>query len=598
MSQFVTPTHPTTRRTNRPAKAIEGLEPRRLFSLAVGADGVDLDALAANPHDPTQIVVRFRAGAADVVRASDVLPGTDVGRPLGLDRDLRAVRLGGGVGVAAALARYRNNPLVEYAEPNWTYTTQQYTDNGKYYDINLLWGMYGDLTTPTNQYGSQAGEAWAGGATGSSKIFVGVIDEGLDYTHPDLYRNIAINQGEIPASVKTTVKDVDNDQVISFYDLNDLANRGLVADANGNRYIDGGDLLAPLDRGGWADGVDGDPVSGEVSRADDLVGWNFANNTKAAFDGPVDDHGTHVAGTIGASAGPDDGVAGVNHRVGLIPAKFLVPGGGSLADAIQAVDYFTDLKVNHGVNVVATNNSWGGGAYSQALHDAIIRAAKADILFVAAAGNGNNAGVGQNNDSRPYYPDNYNTAVATTTASAAAYDSVISVAAIDKAGAKAKFSNYGKTTVDLAAPGVSIFSTVPLGYDTFDYTPDGYAANNGTSMAAPHVTGAAALYAAKYLGETGQTPTARSIKDALLQSATRTTSVATTGKTPVATGGRLNIPQALTVKPAPSQPTALIAPASAPATTSTATSTTQFANAPIRPAARTGVWALVEDRKV
>ena len=96
-----------------------------------------------------------------------------------------------------------------------------------------------------------------------------------------------------------------------------------------------------------------------------------------------------MAGTIGGLGGNGSGVAGVNWYVTLISGKFLGPNGGTTANAVKAIDYFTDLKTRHGLNIVATNNSWGSGGYSQALHDAIIRAAKAGILFVAAAGNGN-----------------------------------------------------------------------------------------------------------------------------------------------------------------------------------------------------------------
>jgi subtilisin family serine protease len=363
--------------------------------------------------------------------------------------------------VAAAIARLRSNLDVEFSEPNWVYYHQA-TSNDPYYTNGSLWGMYGDATSPTNQYGSQAGEAWAAGHTGSAGVYVGIIDEGFMWSHADLSANSWVNPYD-------PVDGVDND---------------------GNGYVD------------------------------DVRGWDFDGNNNSTYDGTQDDHGTHVAGTIGAVGGNGAGVAGVNWRVTLISGKFLGRRGGTTANAIKAVDYFTDLKNRHGLNIVATNNSWGGGGFSQALLDAINRGGNAGILFIAAAGNGGSDGVGDNNDTVASYPSNY-------TCTSTYGDCVIAVAALTSTGAKASYSNYGKTTVDLGAPGSGIYSTLPGKNNSSTY-----GSYSGTSMATPHVTGAAALYASTHSGAS-----ADQIKAAILNATVATSSM----NNITVTGGRLNV---------------------------------------------------------
>jgi hypothetical protein len=147
--------------------------------------------------------------------------------------------------------------------------------------------------------------------------------------------------------------------------------------------------------------------------------WN--NPFDIPGNGVGDDHGTHVSGTIGAVRDNGTGVAGICGQVKIVNAKFLGANGGTTANAILAVDYLTNLKTLHHLNLVATNNSWGGGGFSQGLKDAIDRAGAADILFVAAAGNGNLLGVGQNTDKKPNDPSSYTSAniIAVPTASLA-----------------------------------------------------------------------------------------------------------------------------------------------------------------------------------
>lgn len=353
--------------------------------------------------------------------------------------------------VAEALAKVKGDPDIEYAEPNFIYTHFD-GPSDPYFSNGSLWGMYSASSTPANAFGCGAVNAWTKGHSGSSSVYVGVIDEGIQFDHPDLLGQIWTNPDESAGD------GIDND---------------------GDGYID------------------------------DMHGWDFANNDNTIFDGgigsTVDAHGTHVSGTIGAKPN-NGGVVGLNWGITIISAKFLGSNGGTTANAVLAVDYITKLKSLKNLNIVATNNSWGGGGYSQALYDAIKRANDAGILFVAAAGNNKS-----NNDRRASYPSNYD------------LPNVIAVAAITSTGSLASFSNYGAVTVDLGAPGQGIYSTVPM---------NSYASYSGTSMATPHVTGACALYAASNPGANVTT-----IKNAILNSTIKTTSLV--GKT--VTGGRLNV---------------------------------------------------------
>ena len=246
-------------------------------------------------------------------------------------------------------------------------------------------------------------------------------------------------------------------------------------------------------------------------RVDDVNGWDFVSNDASVFDGQSDDHGTHVAGTIGGVGGNGQGVAGVCWTVKMVSGKFLGAGGGTTANAILAVDYMTDLKTRHNLKMVATSNSWGGGGFSQGLKDAIERGGAAGILFIAAAGNS-----AVNSDTNPQYPAAYDS------------DAIISVASITSTGALSGFSNYGATSVDIGAPGSDVWSTLP---GRFKFQSK-YGSYSGTSMATPHVSGAAALYLSVNPGAS-----AAQVKAPILNAATPTPSLA--GKT--VTGGRLNV---------------------------------------------------------
>jgi subtilisin family serine protease len=412
---------------------------------------------AAPQYVPGVVLVDFRPGASASERAAarSAVGAVRAKRLSPLSGHAEKLKLPAGTGVERALKALRRNPSVRVAEPDYLLTHYATADDPSYTSGNL-WGMYGDATSPANSYGSQAGEAWAAGHTGDRAVYVGVIDEGLQIDHPDLAVNVWVNAGEI-------------------------AGNGVDDDGNG--------------------------------KTDDINGWDFANEDASVYDGSSDDHGTHVAGTIGAQGGNGIGVAGVNWNVTLISAKFLGARGGSTSDAIAAVDYITDLKIRHGLNIVATSNSWGGGGFSQLLLDAINRGGDQDILFIAAAGND-----GSNTDSAGYYPSNYQCTTATR-----GWDCVVSVASITSSGSMSSFSNYGQVTVDIGAPGSVIDSTLPG---------DSYGSYSGTSMATPHVSGAAALCAS-----IDQTQTGFELRNALLNSAAATASLA--GKT--TTGGRLDV---------------------------------------------------------
>src|SRR5579864_1266017 len=348
---------------------------------------------------------------------------------------------------------------VQYVQPEQTVQIAL-TPNDPSFTNNTLYGLNG-------AHGINAPSAWDA-TIGSAYVTVADIDTGMDYNHPDLYENVWVNQAEIPASRMANLTDVDGDGIINFYDLNDPRNQGVgkITDVNGDGRIDAADILAPMQLsngqdtglGGWA--YTGNTQDGDTAHPNDFVGWNFVKNTNNPFDD--NGHGTHTAGTIAAIGNNGTGVVGVDWKAQIMPLKFLdSTGSGSDTNAALAIQY----AANHGARV--SNNSWGGSGPDQTIANAVNYAGTKGDVFVAAAGN-NSA-----NDDTTFF-------------SAASYHlpNMLVVAATDNNGSLASFSNYGPNTVDVGAPGVNIYSTLPN---------SSYGYKSGTSMATPHVTGTVAL---------------------------------------------------------------------------------------------------------
>ena len=267
-------------------------------------------------------------------------------------------------------------------------------------------------------------------------------------------------------------------------------------DLAGNMWVNPGEIAG--------NGID-DDNNGYI---DDVHGFDFVDYDGDPMDGNA--HGTHVAGTIAAEGNNATGVVGVNWNASLMALRFLDDNGnGSTYGALQALEYATMMGAH------ITNNSWGGGGFDPAMYNVISAAGDAGSLFVAAAGNSTN-----DNDASLSYPASYD------------LENIISVAATNRNDSLSWFSNYGATTVDLGAPGSSIYSTIPGG---------GYASFDGTSMASPHVAGrcSACVVAGSNL------KSGSDLKQIILDSVDPVSTLS--GVT--LTGGRLNALNAITLDP-------------------------------------------------
>jgi subtilisin family serine protease len=372
---------------------------------------------------PGEALVRFKKGRAFEGAQYLAVPSNDASGQAFQKTDSRAV-VASTEQVLVNVDRFEGSDLVDglrmaRTAPENTIkavAALQARDDVLYAEPNYI--VHNDATPNDPSFGQLYGMTLIGApqawdiTNGSRSVVVGVIDEGIDASHPDLLANIWTNPS--PGSIS---------------------------------------------------GISGD-----------LHGYDFINNSGTV---PAEGHATHVAGTIGAVGNNNQGVAGVNWQVSLMSLRFIseATNSGTDADAIRAYNYakqMRDLWVSSsgtkGANIRVLNASYGGGGYSQAAADALNAVGQSGILFVAAAGND-----ASDSDVHPHFPSNYS------------LSNVISVAATDQNDALASFSNFGARSVMLGAPGVGILSTTPG---------NNYGFLSGTSMATPHVTGAAALLCA------------------------------------------------------------------------------------------------------
>lgn len=363
-------------------------------------------------HVPGELIVKFKEGSFKTIGLINSLQAETVKTFRSSGAHL--IRVPKAFDISSIKHSLSQSQEVEYVELNHIYYLNALPDDP---DFDRLYGLNNEgKTGGTDDADIDAPEAWEIN-TGSHDVIVGVVDTGIDYNHEDLKDNMWANPGE---------SGLDEDG-------NDKSTNGIDDDENG--YVD------------------------------DHRGWDFINGDNDPMDGHS--HGTHVAGTIGAAGNNGVGVAGVNWDVSLVGIKIFSDSGSTSTDVIiEAIEYTTAVGIH------VTNNSWGGGGFNQALHDAIEEANDEGVLFVAAAGNSRN-----NNDRSPYYPATYD------------LDNIITVAATDHNDRLASFSSYGQEEVEIAAPGVDVYSTTPG---------NRYGSKSGTSMATPHVTGLVALVMAQF----------------------------------------------------------------------------------------------------
>ncbi|MCK5642311.1 MAG: S8 family serine peptidase, partial [Gammaproteobacteria bacterium] len=336
---------------------------------------------------PGEVLVKFKKGTthAKITALHSNLGAQEIRR---IERiGVRRIKLPSDISVKEAVAHYKMDPNVKYAEPNYIiHFTAMPNDSA----FGELWGLHNtgqqvNGVTGTQDADIDAPEAWDI-TTGSDNVIIAVLDSGVAYLHPEINPNIWLNNAE-------------------------LSGTGGVDDDN-NGYVD------------------------------DIYGWDFWANDNNPEDYHSLGHGTHVSGTIAARGNNGAGITGVNWNAKIMALRV---GGivGSIGDATEAIYY----AVDNGADII--NASWGGPNFSQPLYEAISYANDHGVLFVAAAMNGGSDGIGDNNDQTPIYPSSYN------------LTNIIAVAATDQDDNLTSFSNYGLASVDVAAPGENVYSTIP-----------------------------------------------------------------------------------------------------------------------------------------
>ncbi|PLX93926.1 MAG: hypothetical protein C0621_06540 [Desulfuromonas sp.] len=452
--------------------------------------------------EPTAIATRAAAGedlAATLIRGAHemrryVFPkrpaGAQAAAGEGASTTTLRLKLPPGLSVEEAIAGLSDRSEVLYAEPNY-YAHKALTPRDTYFDQQ--WGLHNTGQTTTGYL-----------ASGTAITRIGIAGDDIDAV--SAWESTTGSQNIIVATIDSGADLTHPDLVNSLWiNPGEIAGNGV--DDDGNGYTD------------------------------DMHGWNFVTSG-SPNDDDEDGHGTHVAGIIAAEGDNQLGISGVNWQVRLMPLKFLnALGLGSIADAAEAIYY----AVDNGATIINASYTYTGSQTVE--QNAIMYAREAGVLVVAAAGN-----MGVDNDVTPYFPASYT------------YENIISVAASDPSDKLGTWggagSNYGRYSVDLAAPGVNIYSTVRQALTGTGKDRDGvagYEFMTGTSMASPHVSGAAALVWAAHPDYT-----AMQVKIALMMTVDKSSEF----DEKMVAGGRLNVARAIAYVPDPNSAIPPVAPAS------------------------------------